>query len=59
MANCNRCGKSLKRIAYIEPDWEGHQLYCPRPPLCKDCWIKADGEERARTAAKREEAPHA
>jgi len=47
MVNCNRCGKPLKRIAYLEPDWEGsyeHGLE-RRPPLCKACWIKADREE--------------
>jgi len=50
MANCSRCGKSLKRISYVQPDWEGHYRDSleARSPLCKPCWEKADREEVAK-----------
>ena len=47
-ASCSRCGIELDRIAYLEPDWEGHHkgLEGRRPPLCEVCWRKADEEAR-------------
>ncbi len=50
-AKCNRCGKELDEIKFVEPDWSGQSLdyiLCRRPPLCESCWDKADREEAER-----------
>jgi len=44
MTTCTDCGRSLKRIHYVRPDYSRGYMSPspePRPPLCKGCWKKA------------------
>ena len=42
MATCSKCGKNLKHVQYVQPNYSGEfGAFEPRPYLCKECWRKA------------------